>query len=220
MAFTKVQNSMINAMSADKLTGALPAIDGSSLTGIDSGGTPMWEHIETVTTADTQGTYSFTGPIMNYNTWHDFKIIFQGFHTYSPATNRTLYMQFGFGAVPTWKTSGYYNSLFWMSANSGHTQQKVWNTNASHYHINLLSYSGAGMGMNGTIDIWGKSDYAGFNYWGANNLYSQSGFPGWAQAGGQVACSGGLLSNGRFSWQDNASFWNTGKMSLYGRTKQ
>ena len=241
MSMTKVTSGIIDTLDASKLTGALPAMDGSNLTGIDAlpaagasgnvltsdgtnwasgaapaGGTPVWTHINTIPVANpVEATIEFTG--LNGTLYKDHKIIYSGIHS-NGSHSLDLQMQFMYNGA--WKTNQYYNSVDYHPANN--SLQHYAQVNSSCFVVQRGSYNGPGMGMCGELNIWNSStDYNGFAGFGSNNNYSHTGMAGWTISGGQVNGSMNDFSGIKFYWSSGASFYPyTGYFALYGRTEQ
>ena len=90
-----VVDARISALTASKLTGALPAISGANLTGIVSGGLTL---LDTINAAS--GT-TITSSTLNLSTY---KILIMDYYSVSPAANAT-YLQF----TPNGGSTTYYH---------------------------------------------------------------------------------------------------------------
>ena len=90
-----VVDARISALTASKLTGALPAISGANLTGIVSGGLTL---LDTINAAS--GT-TITSSTLNLSTY---KILIMDYYSVSPAANAT-YLQF----TPNGGSATYYH---------------------------------------------------------------------------------------------------------------
>ena len=73
MSMTKVTSGIIDTLDASKLTGAMPAMDGSALTNLPAGGT--WIPLQEVIADNTSTSVSFTGPMFS-STYTNYVIVF------------------------------------------------------------------------------------------------------------------------------------------------
>ena len=205
MSMTKVTSGIIDTVDASKITGTMPAIDGSALTNLPAGGT--WVPLQEVIADNTSTSVSFTGPMFS-STYTNYVIVF---NRVLPA-NQNVELLYEFYQNSAW-TSASYRYSHWGYTVNGVEKTGYSTSNTKGRLISGTLASDAYAGIGGIIRCWCPTA-VGYPSWRVeSSLLPYSGYP--MQSTGVIqAWNSGLVTNMRFSV--SSGNMASGEFRLYG----
>ena len=195
-----VADARITTLTASKLTGALPAIDGSNLTGISAGGSGDYVHISTTNISSATASVEITLP-----TGYDrFEFMFD----FYSSGRAHVYMQFSENNGSSYLTNAYVVT----SQNNSYQHSLTWTSS---------TYSGAVMPDRsvysvGSVRIFRASQTSNTRFISFSSGFDGGSFNGTIQsAGGMSTAQTARINKVKFLASGSYTF-DSGKIALYG----
>ena len=195
-----VADARITALTASKLTGALPAIDGSNLTGISAGGSGDYVHISTTNISSATASVEITLP-----TGYDrFEFMFD----FYSSGRAHVYMQFSENNGSSYLTNAYTVS----SQNNSYASSLTWSSS---------TYSGVvkadrSVYSVGSVKIFRASETSNTRFISFSSGFDGGSFNGTIQsAGGMSTAQTARINKVKFMASGSYTF-DSGKIALYG----